>query len=248
MCGRTSLASDPEDLREIFGLAETPRLAPHYNVPPSQPVAVVRAPRPGQGRTLELMRWDLVPFWADDPKVGHRLSLARIETVATAPAFRDAVRRHRCLVVVDGFYEWKREGKKSSQPFFVQRPGSPALRARGRLGSLGLEGWRGARVVRHPHPAGARPRRGRPRPHARRAGEGPVGPLARPGGDGHCLPCSRRRRRPSSRMPSAPTSTIPATTTRPAPPPTSRSRARSSRLSSRARGPAPPAAARRRGA
>ncbi|HEY8089583.1 MAG TPA: SOS response-associated peptidase [Polyangiaceae bacterium] len=122
MCGRTSLASDPEDLREIFGLAETPRLAPHYNVPPSQPVAVVRVPRPGQGRTLELMRWGLVPFWADDPKVGHRLSLARIETVATAPAFRDAVRRHRCLVVVDGFYEWKREGKKSSQPFFVQRP------------------------------------------------------------------------------------------------------------------------------
>jgi putative SOS response-associated peptidase YedK len=64
----------------------------------------------------------VVPFWAEDPKVGHRLALARVETVATAPAFRNAIRRHRCLVVVDGFYEWKREGAKTkSQPFFARR-------------------------------------------------------------------------------------------------------------------------------
>ncbi|MGH7294487.1 MAG: SOS response-associated peptidase [Polyangiaceae bacterium] len=121
MCGRTSLASEPEDLREIFGLAEAPRLERHYNVPPSQPVAVVRAQRAAAGRTLDLLRWGLVPFWADDPKIGHRLSLARVETVATAPAFRDAIRRRRCLVVVDGFYEWKREGKKNSRPFYIGR-------------------------------------------------------------------------------------------------------------------------------
>src|SRR5579863_10351191 len=119
MCGRTALTAKPEDLREIFGLAEEPRIEPHYNVPPSQPVAVVRVLRGGTGRTMELLRWGLVPFWAKDPRVGNRLSNARIETVATAPAFRDALRRHRCLVVVDGFYEWKKGEKKKSQPFFV---------------------------------------------------------------------------------------------------------------------------------
>ncbi|HEY1697552.1 MAG TPA: SOS response-associated peptidase [Polyangiaceae bacterium] len=124
MCGRTSLASDPEDLRAIFGLEETPHLEPHYNVPPSQPVAVVRVLRAqGGARTMDLLRWGLVPSWAEDPKIGHRLALARIETVATTPAFRDAVRRHRCLVVVDGFYEWHRSGanKKESHPFFARR-------------------------------------------------------------------------------------------------------------------------------
>jgi putative SOS response-associated peptidase YedK len=64
----------------------------------------------------------VVPFWAEDPKVGHRLALARVETVATAPAFRYAIRRH---LVVDGFYEWKREGAKTkSQPFFARRADS----------------------------------------------------------------------------------------------------------------------------
>jgi putative SOS response-associated peptidase YedK len=125
MCGRTALTASPDDLREIFGLDETPTLAPHYNVPPSQPLAVVRVLR-DRGRKLELLRWGLVPSWADDVKIGHRLSLARIETAATTPAFREAVRRRRCLVVVDGFYEWKRAGEKASQPYFLRRPdGAP---------------------------------------------------------------------------------------------------------------------------
>jgi putative SOS response-associated peptidase YedK len=120
MCGRTALTSSPEDLRELFGLAETP-LVPHYNVPPSQPLAAVRVLRRGPpGRHMDLLRWGLVPFWADDPKMGNRLALARVETAATTPAFREAMRRRRCLVVVDGFFEWKREGKKS-HPFFVRR-------------------------------------------------------------------------------------------------------------------------------
>lgn len=121
MCGRTALTATPDHLREAFGLAETPAVAPHYNVPPSQPVAVVRILRGSPGRRMDQVRWGLVPSWADDPKVGHKLSLARIETVSKTPAFRDVIRRHRCLVVVDGFYEWKRDGKKSSQPFFIHR-------------------------------------------------------------------------------------------------------------------------------
>lgn len=121
MCGRTALTAPPEDLREAFGLDEAPRFAPHYNVPPSQPLNVVRVLRGSSGRRLEPLRWGLVPFWADEPKIAQKLALARVETVATSPAFREAIRKRRCLVAVDGFFEWLREGKKTSRPFFVRR-------------------------------------------------------------------------------------------------------------------------------
>jgi putative SOS response-associated peptidase YedK len=122
MCGRTALSADPNDLREAFGLDEAPPLAPHYNVPPSQAVAVIRCPEGSPRRTIELVRWGLIPSWADSPKIGHKLALARAETIATAPAFRTAVRSRRCLLVVDGFFEWRREGRQPSQPYFIRRP------------------------------------------------------------------------------------------------------------------------------
>lgn len=121
MCGRTALTATPEDLREAFGLDETPELVPHYNVPPSQPLQVIRVVRGSTGRRLEELRWGLVPYWAEDAKVGQKLALARVETATASPAFRQAVRTRRCLVAVDGFYEWRRDGKKTSQPFFVRR-------------------------------------------------------------------------------------------------------------------------------
>lgn len=121
MCGRTALTAAPEDLRDVFGLDELPEIAPHYNIPPSSPVGVVRVRRGSSRRLLEPLRWGMVPAWAKDPKIGHKLTLARTETVATAGAFRDALRRRRCLVAVDGFYEWRREGKAASVPFFVRR-------------------------------------------------------------------------------------------------------------------------------
>ena len=124
MCGRAALTASPEDLREAFGLDETPEVAPHHNIPPSHPLSVVRVLRAqdtsSAKRKLESLRWGLVPSWAEDPKIGHKLALARVETVATTPAFRQAIRWRRCLVAVDGFYEWRRDGK-ASQPFFVRR-------------------------------------------------------------------------------------------------------------------------------
>ncbi len=120
MCGRTALTASAEDLRATFGLDDAPAVTPHYNVPPSQPVAAVRVLRGSPKRSLELLRWGLVPSWADDVKMGHRLSLARVETLTTSPAFRDALRHRRCLVVVSGFYEWERGGKGPSHPYFVR--------------------------------------------------------------------------------------------------------------------------------
>lgn len=110
-------------MKAAFGLDEAPDHAPTYNVPPSRPVQVVRVARGslGPGRRLEPLRWGLVPFWADDPKIGHRLSLARVESVLESRAFRESALKRRCLVAVDGFYEWQHRGKKSSRPFFVRR-------------------------------------------------------------------------------------------------------------------------------
>jgi putative SOS response-associated peptidase YedK len=119
MCGRFTLRSSPQAIAEVFGLAEPPHLQPHFNIAPSQSVAVVRQQPETHQRELALLRWGLIPFWADDPSIGDRMANARCETAATKPSFRRPFRSRRCLVVADGFYEWQRkDGRK--QPFFVQ--------------------------------------------------------------------------------------------------------------------------------
>jgi putative SOS response-associated peptidase YedK len=92
-------------------------IRPRYNVAPMQQVLAIR-PRDGK-RHAELLRWGLVPSWADDPKIGNRLINARADTVASKPSFRSAFKRGRCLVLADGFYEWKAAGK-AKQPFFIR--------------------------------------------------------------------------------------------------------------------------------
>jgi putative SOS response-associated peptidase YedK len=86
-------------------------------------VATVRLSASHPGRELALLRWGLIPSWADDPKVGTRLINARAETAAERPAFRDAFRYHRCLIPADGFYEWKTEGRQK-KPFYIRRQDS----------------------------------------------------------------------------------------------------------------------------
>ena len=121
MCGRYSLAGpNPAEVRERFALTADVPVARRFNVAPQDDVLAVTADREGAPRG-ELLRWGLVPHWADDPRVGAKMINARAETVAERPAFRDAFRRRRCLVVADGFYEWQpREGRRK-QPFHVTR-------------------------------------------------------------------------------------------------------------------------------
>ena len=120
MCGRYLITTPVEAIRRIFGVRQSPNLGPRYNVAPTQSVPIVR--RGEAGRELVTVRWGLVPFWAKDLKIGHKLINARAETVADKPAFRDAFKRRRCLVIADGFYEWRRiDGGK--QPYLIRVAG-----------------------------------------------------------------------------------------------------------------------------
>lgn len=118
MCGRYSLATGVDSLRDLFRIeGEAPELAPRWNVAPTQPVAVVVVPNE-RARALRTMRWGLIPSWAKDPAVGNRMINARAETLAEKPSFRDAFRRRRCLVLADGFYEWRKDGARRT-PLFL---------------------------------------------------------------------------------------------------------------------------------
>lgn len=140
MCGRFTLRAPASVVAEQFGLFEVAPFAPRFNIAPSQPVPVVRmAPQqPDPRRELVWLRWGLIPSWAKDPAIGNRMINARAETVGEKPAYRAALRRRRCLVAADGFYEWRRTGK-GKQPHFIR------LRDDRPFGFAGLwEAWEGA--------------------------------------------------------------------------------------------------------
>lgn len=120
MCGRYTLTAPPETIAEVFGLEEAPDLEPRFNIAPGQEVATIHRTEEGR-RVLALRRWGLVPSWAGDPGIGARLINARSETAADKPAFREALRRRRCLVPADGFYEWGAPGPAPRQPYHVAR-------------------------------------------------------------------------------------------------------------------------------
>jgi putative SOS response-associated peptidase YedK len=126
MCGRYVLTSPAEALRRLFGFVEQPNLEPRVNVAPTQEVPVIRQRRrPAGERTLQALRWGLVPPWAESLAGGARMINARGEAVAETRAFRTAFRRRRCLVPANGFYEW-RPGDTAKQPYLIARPdGAP---------------------------------------------------------------------------------------------------------------------------
>jgi putative SOS response-associated peptidase YedK len=122
MCGRYTLQAPADELVEVFGVDELTfeDWQPRYNLAPTQDAPVILRGRAGE-RRMGLMRWGLVPYWADDPGIGNKLINARSETVATKPAFRDAFAARRCLVLADGFYEWQKTAG-GKVPWWIHRP------------------------------------------------------------------------------------------------------------------------------
>lgn len=117
MCGRFTLTASGEQVAAAFDLSQVPDISARYNIAPTQPVATVVLDLEQHERRLQSMRWGLIPSWAKDEKLAARMINARIETVMEKPAFRNAVKQRRCLIVADGFYEWQQQGKRK-QPYY----------------------------------------------------------------------------------------------------------------------------------
>ena len=118
MCGRFVITSPPAAVRQVFGYAEQPNFPPRYNIAPTQPIPVVILEN-GE-RHFKLMRWGLVPAWVKDPRQFTLLINARSETVLDKPAFKNAIKRRRCLIPADGYYEWHSAGGRK-RPHFIYR-------------------------------------------------------------------------------------------------------------------------------
>ncbi|MGH6975855.1 MAG: SOS response-associated peptidase [Stellaceae bacterium] len=135
MCGRYTITSAPEAVRALLGYPQQSNFPPRYNVAPTQPIPIVRFVE--GARQFALVRWGLLPSWVKDPKGFSLLINARGETVAEKPAFRAAMKRRRCLIPADGFYEWKAVGTRKV-PYFVR------LKSGGPMAFAGLwETWIG---------------------------------------------------------------------------------------------------------
>lgn len=124
MCGRFTLRTPASQLIELFQVPSFPELAPRYNIAPTQMVICVRAASDHvTSREAVAMRWGLIPFWAKDMAIGNQLINARSETVAEKPAFRAALKKRRCLIPADGFFEWQKLSTGKKQPWLIQRLG-----------------------------------------------------------------------------------------------------------------------------
>jgi putative SOS response-associated peptidase YedK len=135
MCGRFVITSPPAALRQIFGYIEQPNFPPRYNIAPTQPIPVVIVEN--GTRHFRLMRWGLLPAWVKDVRKFTLLINARTETVKEKPAFKNAMKRRRCLIPADGYYEWQASEKRKRPHFIRRRDGQP-------IGLAGLaETWIG---------------------------------------------------------------------------------------------------------
>src|ERR1700754_1693514 len=135
MCGRFVITSPPAALRLIFGYIEQPNFPPRHHVAPPQPIPVVMVEN--GIRHFRLMRWGLLPAWVKDPRKFTLLINARAETVLEKPAFKNAIKRRRCLIPADGYYEWQASGGRKRPHFIHRRDETP-------MGLAGLaETWIG---------------------------------------------------------------------------------------------------------
>ena len=118
MCGRFTLTVDPAEIQDAFTNYKFPnQFAPRFNIAPTQPVLAI--PNDGSNKA-DFFIWGLIPSWAKDPSIGNRLINARGETLAEKPSFRGSYKYKRCLILADGFYEWKKQpGTKAKTPHFI---------------------------------------------------------------------------------------------------------------------------------
>lgn len=141
MCGLYSFRRSPEETRQLFAYAEMPDFPPRQFVTPGSPIAIVRQTRfAGESaRHFALVRWGFIPGWVKEPKPGRPLINARAETVLDKPSYRNAMRRRRCLIPADGFYEWQGDIPGKKRPFFIHHKGD------GLFAFAGIwENWMGA--------------------------------------------------------------------------------------------------------
>lgn len=122
MCGRFVLCSPTKTIIKEFRIDKTTlEYIPSYNIAPTQNIVIVKKDRT---RILTQCKWGFIPSWAKDPSIGHKMINARAETIADKPAFRSALKTHRCLVIADGFYEWKK-GKVKIPMYIRLKSGKP---------------------------------------------------------------------------------------------------------------------------
>jgi putative SOS response-associated peptidase YedK len=145
MCGRYAITLPPDAVRAYFRYVEQPNFPPRYNIAPTQPISIVRLERErdnGAHRHFALVRWGLLPSWVKDPRDFPLIINARDDMLLTKASFRAAIRHRRCIVIADGFYEWRKTPMKTrapKQPFLIRRrDGQP-------MAFAGLwESWLGA--------------------------------------------------------------------------------------------------------
>jgi putative SOS response-associated peptidase YedK len=119
MCGRYALTLPPDAVRTYFRYAEQPNFPPRYNIAPTQPIAIVRLDN--GGRHFALARWGFIPAFVRDMTRFALILNARAEGIEDKPSYRGAIRRRRCLIPADGFYEWRKAGRQRL-PFLIRRP------------------------------------------------------------------------------------------------------------------------------
>jgi len=123
MCGRFAQIFPTEDLINFFEVTDSLPLQSRYNIAPTQNVAVIRATE--HHRQLAILRWGLIPRWANDLSIGNKTFNARSETVHAKPSFKSALKSRRCLIPASGFYEWDKIGKSRQPYYFSRRDGQP---------------------------------------------------------------------------------------------------------------------------
>lgn len=146
MCARFTLTTPAAELAKLFGFREKPNLPARYNIAPTQDILVVRQPKGAAAPEARMMRWGLVPAWAEDVSLGAKMINARAETVAEKPAYKFAFRTRRALVPMNGMYEWAEiDGRK--QPYLIHAPDRAPFAV-----AAVWESWAGPKAAPLPQP------------------------------------------------------------------------------------------------